>query len=76
MSIFTTRENMMLEKDTFRKRNLRKGTSCTVLLGEPHHSKFPTACAAGDRLLGSVTYGAGDSVLPGDGKRPGGFPVS
>ena len=76
LSIYTTREHMMLGKETFRKRTLRKGTSASIFISEPPLAKLPSGCSAGHRLLGSVSYGAGDAVLPGDGKKPGGYLIS
>ena len=76
LSVYESRESMLVGKDTMKKRTLRKGTSTSVLFAEPATSKIPSSCKAGDILFGTAFYGSGDSSLPGDGKRPGGFTVS
>lgn len=59
----------------FKKKTLRKGSSTAVFISEPATSKIPSSCKAGDLMLGSVTYGAGEGNLSGEGKKPGGFPI-
>ena len=77
LSLYTSKEKMMIGNgDTFKRRTLRKGSSCSVFFAEPPASKLPTGYKAGDIVSGSVTFESGDSSLPGDGKRPGGFPIT
>lgn len=76
LAAYSTREKLMLAKDTFQKRTLQKGCSAAVFFAEPAHSKLPSGCSVGHRLVGVVSYEAGESTLPGDGKKPGGFPIS
>jgi tripeptidyl-peptidase-2 len=75
LSVYSCRESMLSGKNTMKKRTLRKGTSASVFFAEPPTSKIPSSCKAGDILVGTAYYGSGDSSLPGDGKRPGGFKV-
>ena len=75
LSAYTTRENLMLEKDVFSKRTLRMGSSAAVFFAEPAHSKLPSGCSVGHRLVGVASYEAVDSSVPGAGTKPGGFPV-
>lgn len=76
LSVYSSRESMLTGKNAMNKRTLRKGTSAPVFFAEPPVSKIPSGCKAGDILLGTAYYGSGDSTLPGDEKRPGGFTVS
>lgn len=76
LSAYASRESMLTGKNAMKKRTLRKGTSASVFFAEPPTSKIPSSCKAGDILFGIAYYGSGDSSLPGDGKRPGGFKVS
>jgi tripeptidyl-peptidase-2 len=75
LTAYGRRDEMMLGKNPLKKRTLRKGTSASVFFAEPVHSKLPTGCGVGHRLIGVATLGSGDANLPGDNKRPGGFPV-
>ena len=76
LSVYASRESMLVGKNQMKKRTLRKGTSASVFFAEPQTSKIPSSCKAGDILFGTVYYGSGDPSLPGDGKRPGGFKVT
>jgi len=73
LSTYASKESMMTGSSTMKKRMLKKGTCCSVFLQEP--SSIPTSCKCGDVLMGSVSYGSGEASLPGNGKRPGGYPV-
>ena len=75
LSVYASRESMLIEKNPLKKCTLRKGTSTSVFFAEPPTSKIPSSCQAGDILFGTAYYGSGDPTLPGDGKRPGGFHV-
>lgn len=75
-SAYTSKEGMMKGDGGFKKRTLRKGASCAVFLANPAYSKLPPSCKPGDVLIGSVNYACGDSSLPGEGRRPGGFPIA
>lgn len=76
LSVFNSRENMVLGKNTFRKQTLRKGKTAAIFFQEPAVSKIPSNCKPGDLLKGSFTLGTGESSLMGDGKRPKGFPIT
>ena len=76
LSVYTTKEKMMIGNEVFKKRTLRKGCSCSVFLAEPPSSKLPTGHNAGDTFSGTVTFESSDASLPGTGKRPGGYPVT
>jgi tripeptidyl-peptidase-2 len=76
LSIYTSRYNLMLGGESFKKRPLYKGASCSVFLSGPPNSRLPKEYKSGDTLTGFVTFEAGESSLPGEGKRPGGFPLS
>lgn len=76
LSVYASRESMLVGKNPMKKRTLRKGTSASVFFAEPPPSKIPSSCKAGDILFGTAYFGSGDASLPGDGKRPGGFKVS
>lgn len=76
LSVYATREAMLVGKNSFKKSTLRKGTSTSVFFAEPPTSTIPSSCKAGDILFGTAYYGSGDPSLSGDGKRPGGFKVS
>jgi tripeptidyl-peptidase-2 len=73
---YPTKEELTVGKSVFKKRTLRKGCCASVFFSEPLPSKLPSAVKQGDILLGSATYCDGDPSLPGEGKRPGGFPIS
>jgi len=72
----SSREALMYSNGKFKKRMLRKGSSASVFISGPSSSKIPSSCKSGDLLIGSVSYASGESTLTGDGKRPGGFPIS
>lgn len=76
LSAYVSKEAMMIGKDTMKKRILRKGTTAAVFFAEPPPSKIPSGCKCGDVLFGTANFAAGDGALPGDGKCPGGFPIS
>lgn len=76
LSAYSTREKLMLGMDVFPKRTVRKGSSAAVFFAEPVHAKLPSGCSVGHKLVGVASYEAGDSSLPGAGKKPGGFPIS
>jgi len=75
LSAYASRESMLTGKNPMKKRTMRKGTSASVFFAEPPSSKIPSSCKVGDILFGTAYYGSGDTSLPGDGKRPGGFQV-
>jgi tripeptidyl-peptidase II len=72
---YPTREELVLGREKFTKRTVRRGCSAAVFFAEPVHSMLPSGCTAGHRLVGVASYEADDSSLPGDGKKPGGFPI-
>jgi tripeptidyl-peptidase-2 len=77
LSAFETRENLLIGgKQTMRKRTLKKGSCSSVFFTEPAIPKLPSACKSGDVLMGAVFFGGAESSLPGEGKRPGGFPIT
>jgi tripeptidyl-peptidase-2 len=76
LSVYTSKENLMVGSDSFKRRTLRKGCNCSVFFAEPPASKLPTGYKAGDILFGKAHFESGDSSLPGDGKCPGGYAVS
>lgn len=76
LACYESKASMMLSSDSFKKRLLRKGSCASVFLVHPGDSKIPSSCKPGDLLFGSVTYESPETTLSGDGKRPGGFPVS
>lgn len=75
---YPTRENLLVggPKRSCKKRTLRKGNATSIFFTEPPSSKIPPGCKVGDVLEGWCTYASGEASLPGDGKRPGGFPLS
>jgi tripeptidyl-peptidase-2 len=77
VACYATREDLLVGgKRTMKKRTLRKGSCTSVFFPEPSHSKIPPSCKLGDVLMGSALYCSDDISLPGDGKRPNGFPIS
>jgi len=77
LSVYATREDLLIGgKRAIRKRILRKGSMASIFFAEPPSSKIPSQCKPGDILTGSCTFVSGDASLPGEGKRPGGFPIS
>jgi hypothetical protein len=75
LSVFSTKESLMLDNEAFSKRSLPKGSSVAAFFAEPDFSKLPSGCSTGHKLVGTVAYESGDPSLPGSGKRPGGFPI-
>jgi tripeptidyl-peptidase-2 len=77
LTAYATREDLLVGgKRSMKKRTLRKGSCTSVFFAEPAASKLPSSCKTGDVLMGSCTYASGEGSLPGDGKRPNGFPVT
>ena len=75
LSPYASHEAMIAGKGTMKKRVLRKGATAAVIFKGPERSKIPKGCKCGDVLMGTASYAAGSTELPGSGKRPGGFPV-
>ena len=77
LSAYETREELIAGgKKAMKQRTLRKGSCASVFFSEPPVSKIPSGCKQGDILIGTVHFGAGEGSLPGEGKRPNGFPVA
>lgn len=76
LAAYETREDLVAAKKSMKKYILRKGFPVAVFFAEPNVSKIPAACKPGDVLIGSCNYASGDSSLPGEGKRPNGFPIT
>jgi tripeptidyl-peptidase II len=76
LSAYSNREDLLEGKRGMKKRMLRKGLHAAVFFTEPVTSKFPSTCKPGDVLIGSTSFCCGESSLPGDGKRPNGFPMT
>lgn len=57
-------------------RVLDKGARATFWVSGTARDKLPKAAKSGDLLLGKINFAANDENLPGEGKRPGGYPVS
>ena len=75
LSVYGTRENMLLCLKTFSKHTMKKGSSMPVFFSEPEHSHLPVNYASGHRFIGTVSFAANDESLPGIGKRPSGYPI-
>ena len=58
----------------FRSGTLAKGSQTRIYIERP--GSLPSEASAGDLLIGSISYGQGNSNLLGPGKKPGGFPLS
>lgn len=77
LTAYATREDLLIgAKRAMKKRTLSKGSQTSVFFSEPQSSKLPSGCKPGDILLGSSSYSSDDATLLGNGKRPGGFPLS
>ena len=75
LSIYPSKEALVLGTGTVKKRILRKQQSMALFICEPLVSKIPSSAKPGDILYGEFTVGAGEESLSGSGKRPGGFPI-
>lgn len=69
-------EALMSGKKAMSKRTLKKGSCASVFFSEPPVSKLPSSAKALDVVTGNAFFASGERSLPGDGKRPGGFPIS
>jgi tripeptidyl-peptidase II len=76
LSAYEMRESMIVGKRTLKRRTIRKGQCASVFFSEPTPSKIPQICKSGDILIGTTFYASGESTLPGQGKRPSGFPIA
>jgi tripeptidyl-peptidase-2 len=76
LSVYATKEGMMVGKNSMKKQTLRMGTHTSIFFAEPPTAKIPSACKPGDILFGTAYYASGDASLPGDGKRPKGWSIS
>jgi tripeptidyl-peptidase-2 len=76
LSAYGTREELITSKKAMKKRMIRKGHHASVFFSEPLASKLPSGCKPGDIVTGTSTYCNPEASLPGEGKRPTGFPVS
>lgn len=56
-------------------RTLARGGRAMIWIAGPESEKLPKAAQPGDLLLGSIRFSAPDEKLPGEGERPGGYPV-
>jgi tripeptidyl-peptidase-2 len=75
LSVYGTKENMLMGKNPFNKHSIKMGASMPVFFSEPEHSQLPVKYASGHQFLGTVSFGANDESLPGAGKRPNGYPI-
>ena len=57
-------------------KTLPQGDSAVLYVAVPEAKALPGFAEPGDRLVGSLSYGATGADLVGVGRRPGGFPVS
>ncbi len=57
----------------FRNGTLSQGDQTRIYIEQP---KQPSEAAAGDLLIGNISYGKSNNNLLGSGKKPDGFPVS
>ena len=76
VTAYGTREDLLSCGKSIKKQRIRKGTCASVFISEPALSKIPSSCKLGDVLTGAISYSSGDSALPGDGKRPNGYPIT
>ena len=67
-------DNAITGGSGFRSGILSKGNQTRIYIERP--SSIPSEAAAGDILLGSISYGQSNSNLIGSGKKPDGFPLS
>lgn len=75
LSVFSSRYDLQTGKPALAsKYHLPKGSHAGLFFAEPPSNKLPGSCRAGDLLQGKAFFGSGDSSLPGEGKRPRGFP--
>ena len=77
LSFYPTKEHCVSKSSTkFKKRSLLKSCSLALFIDEPLHSKLPSGYRNGDILRGTISLAGADSSLPGQGKRPNGFPIT
>jgi tripeptidyl-peptidase-2 len=76
LSFFADPDDALAGEPKFSARMLERGDRAALFLTGPAPDKLPQTAQPGDLLLGSVTFGAADTKLGGEGHRPGGFPVS
>ena len=67
-------DNALTGGGGFRSGTLAKGSQTRIYIERP--GSLPSEASAGDLLIGSISYGQGNSNLLGPGKKPGGFPLS
>jgi len=70
------RKDLGTDKGALKKVILRKGKTQTIFVAEPDPSKLADGHLAGHRLIGNANYAAGEASQLGEGKRPGGYPVT
>ena len=76
LGFFADPDDVIAGEPKFSARTLEKGARAVLFVAGPPADKLPKAAQAGDLLLGTVTFEAGDTKLLGEGHRPGGFPVT
>jgi len=74
LKFHTDPDNVLTGGGGFRSRTLTKGDQTRIYIERP--GSLPSEAAAGDLLIGSISYGQGNSNLLGPGKKPDGFPLS
>ncbi|MEE2941959.1 MAG: S8 family serine peptidase [Verrucomicrobiota bacterium] len=70
----TDPDNVLTGGSGFPSRTLIKGSQMRIYIERPN--SLPSEAAAGDLLIGSISYGQGNNNLLGAGKKPDGFPIS
>jgi len=75
LSVYPTQGAAATGGKAFGSGSLPRGGATVCRVGEPPADKWPKGAKAGDLLLGTATYAKANASLPGEGKRPKGFPV-
>jgi tripeptidyl-peptidase-2 len=76
VTMHPTLEAALRRTEAFGTRDLEAGGAAAVFLASPPASAFPGWAEGGDELTGTFTLGSDDARVVGEGRRPGGWPIS
>ncbi len=75
LRIQSSRSQIRLARTSFQPRTLQRGEQVSLFVATPQAEQYPPGVALGDRLMGTINYGASVSSVLSAGQCPGGFPL-
>ena len=76
LDFFADPDDVISGEGGFGTRSMAKGDCAVLWVAGLDADDLPKSAKPGDLLLGTITFGGAADGLPGNGKRPGGYPVT